>query len=108
MANDNKNLPKVRDTGSMFLDAAFEALEQEKKDNDSFSYLLLTTDGHKMWSMGDGIEKDIIASVASGMKKDSALQKIILNAVALRIEDNPNVKNELTNIYNRIVKIKDN
>ena len=102
MANDNNKEPKVHGSGSMFVDAAIEALKQEGQDKENFSYLLLATDGNEMYSMGDGNKRDICSAIATNMKNDSKFEDFILHAVAVRMDDDPNVKTELIKIYYRI------
>lgn len=102
MANDKNKEPKVHGSGSMFVDAAIEALMQEGKDKKNFSYLLLATDGNEMYSVGDGIDRDICSAIATNMKKDSKFENFILHAVAVRMDDDPNVKTELMKIYDRV------
>ena len=101
ISNGNKE-PKVHGSGSMFVDAAIEALKQEGQDKENFSYLLLATDGNEMYSMGDGNKRDICSAIATNMKNDSKFEDFILHAVAVRMDDDPNVKTELIKIYYRI------
>lgn len=102
MANDNNKEPKVHGSGSMFVDAAIEALMQEGKGKENFSYLLLATDGNEMYSVGDGNDRDICSAIATKMKNDSKFENFILHAVAVRMDDDPNVKTELMKIYDRV------
>ena len=102
--NQDNNTAKVHGSGSMYVDAAIEALIQARKEEEDFSYLLLATDGDEMYSVGDGNKRDICSAIATNMKNDSKFEDFILHAVAVRMDDDPNVKTELMKLYDRVNK----
>jgi hypothetical protein len=83
MANDNNKEPKVHGSGSMFVDAAIEALKQEKANDKEFSYLLITNNGTKCGQSAGGIKGDMCCAIASQMDNNEDFEALIKKAVML-------------------------
>lgn len=88
--NQDNNTAKVHGSGSMYVDAAIEALRQERKNNQNFSYMLITSDEKHFAREGTGREDDIIKAIAENMGKHPDFAKIMKRAIILyEFEQNP-------------------
>ena len=87
MANDNNKEPKVHGSGSMFVDAAIEALLQEKKEHEDFSFILIATNGDRVSFAGEGAPPAIVRAIATNMKSSEQFAKMVKKAVAINIMD---------------------
>ena len=87
MANDNNKEPKVHGSGSMYVDAAIEALQQEKKEHEDFSFILIATNGDRVSFAGEGTPRDIVGAIATNMKTSERFANMVKKAVAINIMD---------------------
>ena len=81
--NQDNNNAKVHGSGSMYVDAAIEALIQARKEEEDFSYLLITNRGDKCGQMAGGKLVDICSAIASQMDNDEDFESLIKKAVML-------------------------
>lgn len=110
MANDNNKEPKVHGSGSIFVDAAIEALRQEKANDKEFSYLLITNKGNNCGLTAGGRKMDLSCAIASRMDIDEDFEALIKKAVILHEvhKDPKKMLNELMGILgNAIDKSKE-
>ena len=103
MANDNNKEPKVHGSGSMFVDAAIEALKQERANDKEFSYLLITNKGNNCGQMAGGKKIDLCSAIASQMDDDEDFGELIKKAVILYEfhKDPKKMLNELMGILDK-------
>jgi hypothetical protein len=109
--NQDNNNAKVHGSGSMFVDAAIEALKQERANDKEFSYLLITNKGNKCGQMAGGKKIDLCSAIASQMEDDEDFEEIIQKAVILyECHKNPKkMLNELMGILDKAIeKSKEN
>ena len=106
MANDNNKEPKVHGSGSMFVDAAIEALKQERANDKEFSYLLITNKGTKCGQMAGGKLVDICSAIASQMDNDEYFEALIKKAVMIfECHKNPKeMLNKFMGIIDKAIK----
>ena len=111
MANDNNKEPKVHGSGSMFVDAAIEALKQEKANDKEFSYLLITNKRDKCGLTAGGLKMDLCCAIASRMDFDEDFEALIKKAVILHEchKDPKKMLNDLMGIFDKATeKSKEN
>ena len=87
MANDNNKEPKVHGSGSMYVDATIEALQQEKKEHEDFSFVLIAARGDMVSFAGEGAPPAIVGAIATNMKSSEQFAKMVKKAVAINIMD---------------------
>ena len=83
--NDNQDnkTAKVHGSGSMYVDAAIEALIQARKEEEDFSYLLITNRGDKCGQMAGGKLVDICSAIASQMEINKNFKSLIKGALLM-------------------------
>lgn len=81
--NQDNNNAKVHGSGSIYIDAAIEALRQERKNNQNFSYMLITSDEKHFAREGTGSKEEITKAIAANMGKHPDFAEIIRRAVIL-------------------------
>ena len=102
MANDNNNA-KVHTSGNIYLDAAIEALKQEKANDKEFSYLLITNKRDKCGLSAGGLKMDLCCAIASRMDFDEDFEALIKKAIILHEchKDPKKMLNELMGILDK-------
>ena len=111
MANDNNKEPKIHGSGSMYVDAAIEALKQERANDKEFSYLLITNKRDKCGQIAGGKKIDLCSAIASQMDDDEDFASLIKKAVILYEfhKDPKKMLNELMGILDKATeKSKEN
>ena len=104
--NQDNNNAKVHGSGSMYVDAAIEALIQARKEEEYFSYLLITNRGDKCGQMAGGKLVDICSAIASQMDNDEYFEALIKKAVMIfECHKNPKeMLNKFMGIIDKAIK----
>ena len=82
MDKDN-NTTKVHGSGSMYVDAAIEALIQEREKDNDFSFLLITNRREKSGRVANGQKTDLMAAIASQIENDDEFKSLIKGALLM-------------------------
>lgn len=98
MANDNNKEPKVHGSGSMFVDAAIEALQQEREKDKEFSFMLITNRKDKCGRTIDGQKTDLMYAIAANMEDDEDFEALMKGSL-LMCECHKNPKEMLNKFF---------
>ena len=108
MANDKNKEPKVHGSGSIFVDAAIEALQQEKKEHEDFSFILIATNEDRVSFAGEGTPRDIVGAIATNMETSERFANMVKKAVAINIMDEKGHLGKFEQMLKDIEKAKGN
>lgn len=72
-----KAKPKQHGSNNIYIDAAVEALQQARKENSKFSYMLVAVDGDDCGVSTHGNVFDLACAIAYHAKQDNGMLSVV-------------------------------